>query len=161
MKTLNLMTGRMPIALAMVFTLATTAMADTGDLQARRDQGSAVIKKLNQGDTQPALEAMRDEFPFLAEATEAYALGDVWGRTVLDDRTRQIAAVAAFAAMGETGMMSVHAGYALNIGVPAEELKEAIYLVTVTSGFPRAIAASQALSKVIAQHSAAPGGKPK
>ena len=47
--------------------------------------------------------------------------------------------------------MRVHAGYALNIGVTEEELKEAIYLVTVTSGFPRAIAASQALSALFAE----------
>lgn len=98
MKTLKLLTCSGPMTLAMVLSLAATAMADTGDLQARRDQGSAVIKKLNQGNSQPVLEAMRSEFPFLADATEAYALGDVWGRTVLDDRTRQIAAVAAFAA---------------------------------------------------------------
>ncbi|WP_202109453.1 MULTISPECIES: hypothetical protein [unclassified Bordetella] len=44
MKTLKLVTRSVPMALAMVLTLATTAMADTGDLQARRDQGSAVIK---------------------------------------------------------------------------------------------------------------------
>ncbi len=49
---------------------------------------------------QRSLERMRQEFPFLAEATEAYALGDVWSRPGLDNRTRQLAAVAAFAAIG-------------------------------------------------------------
>ncbi|CZT37104.1 carboxymuconolactone decarboxylase family protein [Rhizobium sp. 9140] len=112
----------------------------------RRERGSAVIRSLNNGMTQPTLEGMRREFPFLAEATEAYALGDVWSRTGLDNRTRQLAAVAAFAAIGETAFMRIHAGYALNIGVSEEELKEVIYMVTVPAGFPKAIAASQALS---------------
>ncbi|MFO7483935.1 carboxymuconolactone decarboxylase family protein [Oceanibaculum nanhaiense] len=117
----------------------------------RQQRGAEVIRSLNKGETQPNLERMREEFPFLAEATEGYALGDIWSRPGLDSRTRQLAAVTAFAALGETGIMRVHAGYALNIGVTEEELKEAIYLVTVTSGFPRAIAASQALAELFAE----------
>jgi 4-carboxymuconolactone decarboxylase len=123
----------------------------------RRAQGSAVIRKLNNGATQPNLEAMRREFPFLAEVTEAYALGDVWSRSGLDDRTRQLAAVAAFAAIGERTFMKVHAGYALNIGVSEEELKEVIYMVTVPAGFPKAIAASQGLAELFAERRQAAG----
>ncbi|MEV4605531.1 Carboxymuconolactone decarboxylase family protein [compost metagenome] len=120
----------------------------------RRERGAAVIRELNNGKTQPNLEAMRQEFPFLAEATEAYALGDVWSRPGLDNRTRQLAAVAAFAAIGETAMMRVHAGYALNIGATEEELKELIYMVTVPAGFPKAIAASQTLSQLFEERRA-------
>ncbi|OOG72965.1 4-carboxymuconolactone decarboxylase [Sinorhizobium sp. A49] len=122
------------------------ALAQTTD--ERRERGAAVIRSLNNGMTQPTLEGMRREFPFLAEATEAYALGDVWSRPGLDNRTRQLAAVAAFAAIGETAFMRVHAGYALNIGVSEEELNEIIYMVTVPAGFPKAIAASQVLSQL-------------
>lgn len=132
--------------------LATTMLSlpiQAGTTQARSERGAEVVLKLNNG--QPKLEAMREEFPFLAEATEAYALGDVWSRAGLDDRTRQLAAVAAMAALGETGIMRVHAGYALNIGVTEDELKEVVYLITVPAGFPRAIAASQALSQLFAE----------
>lgn len=117
----------------------------------RRKRGEAVIRSLNKGEPQQALERMRQEFPFLAEATEAYALGDVWSRTGLDSRTRQLAAVAAFAATGQTAFMKIHAGYALNIGVPEGELKEIVYLITVPAGISRAIAASQALSELFAE----------
>jgi Carboxymuconolactone decarboxylase family len=52
-----------------------------------------------------------------------------------------------------------HAGYALNIGVSEEELKEIIYMVTVPAGFSRAIAASQALAELFAERrNAKPGG---
>jgi 4-carboxymuconolactone decarboxylase len=117
----------------------------------RRKRGEAVVHSLNNGGPQQALERMRQEFPFLAEATEAYALGDVWSRPGLDSRTRQLAAVAAFAATGQTAFMKVHAGYALNIGVPEGELKEIVYLITVPAGISRAIAASQALSELFAE----------
>ena len=91
--------------------------------------------------------AARD-YPFLAEGITGYALGDVWGRSELDDRTRQLAAVAAFAAQGNLPYMKIHAGYALRLGVSREELKEVVYLTTVTAGFPRAIDAAQALREV-------------
>ncbi|MFZ5779052.1 MAG: carboxymuconolactone decarboxylase family protein [Pseudomonadota bacterium] len=129
------------------------ALAQT--TEERRQRGAGVIRNLNNGAEQPTLERMRQEFPFLAEATEAYALGDVWSRPDLDDRTRQLAAVAAFAAIGETDFMKVHAGYALNIGVPEEELKAVIYMVTVPAGFPKAIRASQALAELFAERRAA------
>ncbi|WP_210201543.1 carboxymuconolactone decarboxylase family protein [Bosea sp. CS1GBMeth4] len=117
----------------------------------RRKRGDAVVRSLNTGESQQALERMRQEFPFLAEATEAYALGDVWSRPGLDSRARQLAAVAAFAATGQTAFMKLHAGYALNIGVPEEQLKEIVYLITVPAGISRAIAASQALSELFAE----------
>ncbi len=128
--------------------------------QERLQRGDAVIRNLNKGTQQPTLERMRQEFPFLAEATEGFALGDVWSRPGLDDRTRQIAAVAVFAAMGETVFMKVHAGYALNVGVSEDELKEVIYMVTVPAGFPRAIAASQARSALFAERRTAAGKQP-
>lgn len=114
----------------------------------RLQKGEDVMRMLNAGKPQPALEALRLEFPFLADATTAYALGDVWGRPVLDHRTRQIATVSAFAALGYRPFLKVHAGYALNLGVTPEELKEVVYLTTVHAGFPRAIEAAQTLSEL-------------
>jgi 4-carboxymuconolactone decarboxylase len=134
----------------------TPALAQT--TEQRHERGDAVVRSLNGGAPQPVLEQMRKDFPFLAEATEAYALGDVWSRADLDARTRQLAAVAAFAALGELPFLKVHAGYALNIGVREEELKEIVYLTTVTAGFPKAIAASQALSELFAERRLARAG---
>lgn len=128
-------------------------------LEERRQRGDAVIRSLNNGVPQNTLERMRKEFPFLADATESYALGDVWSRPGLDNRTRQLAAVAVFAALGERTFMKIHASYALNIGVSEAELKEIIYMITVPAGFPRAIAASQTLSELFAERRAAPAPK--
>jgi 4-carboxymuconolactone decarboxylase len=140
--------------------LMTAAPAGADTTEQRRSRGEAVIKSLNHNRPQPALEKMRQEFPFLAEATEAYALGDVWSRPGLDKRTRQLAAVAAFAATGQTAFMKVHAGYALNIGVTEDELKEIIYMVTVPAGFSRAIAASQVLAELFGERRAARSANP-
>ncbi|KCZ94833.1 carboxymuconolactone decarboxylase domain-containing protein [Hyphomonas hirschiana VP5] len=149
---------RIAASMAMAAMIAAPAFAQTSD--ERLERGSAVIRELNNGAPQPVLEDMREEFPFLADATQGYALGEVWSRPGLDNRTRQIAAVAAFAAIGETGFMRTHAGYALNIGVTEEELKEVIYMVTVPAGFPRAISASQVLSELFEERRAAAEGAP-
>jgi 4-carboxymuconolactone decarboxylase len=121
---------------------------------ARRARGAQVIRDLNEGRCQPALEALRSDFPFLAEAIECYALGDVWSRSGLDARSRQIAAVSAFAALGDLAFMKIHAGYALNVGVTEAELKEVVNLTTVHAGFPRAIEAAVVLSNLFAERSA-------
>jgi len=117
----------------------------------RYRRGLEVLSELNQGRPQPVFEAMRQEFPFLAEATASYALGDVWGRQVLDARTRQLSATAAFAALGLRSFYKTHAGYALDAGVSPDELKEVLYLITVPAGFPRAIEASQALQELLVE----------
>lgn len=144
---------------ALILVAAATLPAVAQTVEERRKRGEAVIRDLNRGRPQPALERMREEFPFLAEATEAYALGDVWARPGLDGRTRQLAAVAAFAATGQLPFMRVYAGYALNIGVSEEELKEVIYMITVPAGISRAIAASQVLSELFTERRDT--GKPK
>lgn len=148
-----LFTSRLAAALALVAAASTPAWAQT--TQERLRKGDEVILSLNKGQPQQTLERMRQEFPFLADATQGYALGDVWSRPGLDSRTRQLAAVAAFAAIGEPVFMKVHAGYALNIGVSEDELKEIVYMVTVPAGFPKAIRASQVLAELFAEHRAA------
>lgn len=146
----------LPLRLVIGFACLTAAASPAAPqtMEERRLRGDAVVRSLNNGAAQPTLERMREEFPFLAEATEAYALGDVWARPGLDSRTRQLAAVAAFAALGQPAFMKVHAGYALNVGVSENELKEIVYMITVPAGFPRAIAASQALSELFAERRA-------
>lgn len=140
----------------MLLLAALPEIAQAQSTDERHRRGDAVIRELNNSAPQLVLERMRQEFPFLADATQDYALGDVWSRPGLDKRTRQLATVAAFAAMGEPTFMKIHAGYALNLGVSEEELKEIVYLTTVTAGFPRAIAASQTLSELFAERRASP-----
>lgn len=134
--------------------------APAADAQ-RVERGMQVLSELTGGGSQPVFESMRRDFPFLADATAGYALGDVWGRQVLDPKTRQLAAMAAFGAMGLRPFFKIHAGYALNAGASREELKEIVYLLTVPAGFPRAIDASQALQELFAERSgSAPSAKP-
>ena len=115
----------------------------------KKEQGEAVIRRLNEGRPQPALEDLRSRFPLLAHGIESYALGTVWAETELDDRTRQIATVAAFAALGEIQTLEIHVRYALNIGVTPAELIDLVALTTVHAGFPRAIEAAETIGRIL------------
>jgi 4-carboxymuconolactone decarboxylase len=115
----------------------------------RRERGERIAAELS-GDPNPALlQTLDREFPFLANAVTSYAVGEILARTVLDVRTRQLALVAAFAALGLGDFIKLHGGYALNAGVTEDELKEIVYLTTIPAGFPRAIQASQAVAELI------------
>jgi 4-carboxymuconolactone decarboxylase len=127
------------VTLLVVFLPATTTAQtrpamiapQTQPEQNRRERGNQVINKLTGGAGQPVLDALRQDFPFLADAIVDYSLGEVWSRQGLDDRTRQLATVAAFAAAGNLPQLKIHASYALRLGVTQDELKEIIYLTTV------------------------------
>jgi len=70
------------------------------------------------------------EFPF----------GDIYSRPGLDLRSREIATVAALAAMGNaTPQLKVHIQAALNVGVTRDEVVEIMMQMAVYAGFPAAL----------------------
>lgn len=89
----------------------------------------------------PGLADLERDFPFLVDAAMSYAIGDVWGRSEIDDKARELAMIAALGAIGAGGYVQLrqHAEYALSFGVTADELRELVYLTTVSAGFPRAL----------------------
>ena len=121
--------------------------------QARRERGERVLKQLTRSDRLPPhFLQLREEFPELADLTLTYALGDIWGREVLDPKTRQLVSLAGFAAQGTLPQFKVHAQYALNLGVTPQELMEVVYITTVTSGSPRALAAAATLKELFGEN---------
>lgn len=147
------------VAFALASPLAAPALAEVA-AEDRRARGAEVIRSLNDGQAQPTLENLRRDFPFLADSIEGFALGEVWARPELDSRTRQMLAVAMFAALNNPALLKTHAGYALNVGVTEDELKEVVYLSLVPAGVPSAIAAAQALSEVFAERRTRQGAQP-
>jgi 4-carboxymuconolactone decarboxylase len=128
--------------------------------ETRRLRGEEIVRVLSGGAPPASVRALEKEFPFLSNAVNAYAVGEIFARDILDVRTRQLALVAAFAVLGLGDFIKIHAGYALNLGVVSEEeLKEIVYLTTIPGGFPRAIQASAALSGLFAQRRESAAGQ--
>ena len=135
-----------PIAFALA---AFSAPAFAQEADTRKARGEAALNALTGGNgLPPHFLQLEKEFPELAALTRDYALGDVWGRTVFDPKTRQLVSLAGFAAEGHLAHFKVHATYALDMGATPAELMEVVYITTVTSGFPRALTAAAALKEL-------------
>jgi 4-carboxymuconolactone decarboxylase len=143
-----------PAYAAALLALCLTSVPPPAAADERQARGEALVLELNNGRPQPTLEALRRDFPMLADGIAGYALGEVWAQTTLDHRTRQLA-VSAFAALGHQPFLRTHAEYALNVGVTQEELKQIVYLTSVHAGFARAISAAQTLAPLFAERAAA------
>lgn len=106
----------------------------------------------------PALADLERDFPFLVEAAMSYAIGDVWGRPQIDDKARELAMVAALGVVGAGGYVQLrqHAGYALTFGATADELRELVYLTTVSAGFPRALNMAAEIKAVLDEAAVGP-----
>jgi 4-carboxymuconolactone decarboxylase len=63
-----------------------------------------------------------------------YGYGEVWGRPGLDLRTRSFVTVAVLQAMRENDQLHIHLNNALNLGISADEIHEALAQVGIYGG---------------------------
>lgn len=140
-----------------IFMVSPTRSPETvlqpSETMTRQERGEKVLNSLSGGKgLPPHFVQLQKDFPELADMTLKYSLGDIWGREVLDNKTRQLVALAGFAAQGTMPQFKVHAQYALNYGATPEELMEVIYITTVTSGSPRALIAAGTLKELFQEN---------
>ncbi|WP_226294076.1 carboxymuconolactone decarboxylase family protein [Aquimarina algicola] len=96
------------------------------------------------------IESLKNVSPDLGKYTIEYPFGDVYSREILDNRTKEIAVVAALVAMGNASpQLKVHINAALNVGVTEQELSEIMILMSVYAGFPSALNGTFTLKEVI------------
>ena len=95
------------------------------------------------------MESLKDIAPDLARYVIEFAFGDVYSRPGLDLKSREIAAVAALATLGNaTPQLKVHIHGALNVGLSRQEVVEIIIQMAVYAGFPAAINGMSAAKEV-------------
>lgn len=95
---------------------------------------------------------LRAEAPLLGRIVEDFAgrdLGETFSVEGLADRTREIALMAASAALGDAASTERHAKAALALGATQAELKEVLYLTLARAGVEKAIMATHALSALL------------
>jgi 4-carboxymuconolactone decarboxylase len=103
----------------------------------RFEIGVSVLKEVGGEKYDAPLRSLDNIAPDLARFTVEFAYGDIMSRKRLDLRTRQIATVAALAAMANARpQLKYHINGALNVGVTPSEIIETIMLTAVYAGFP-------------------------
>lgn len=78
-----------------------------------------------------------------------YGYGELWYRPGLDHRSRMLCALAAFTVLGLDGQLKKFGQSALNVGLEAEEIIEAVIQTAPYGGFPKALNALGLLSEVL------------
>ncbi|MER3409768.1 MAG: carboxymuconolactone decarboxylase [Thermoleophilia bacterium] len=117
----------------------------------RYERGWRRLRELAGDQGERAIEGVRDISPDLARYVVEFGYGDVYSRPGLEDRSRQLVAIGALAALGGAeAQLEYHVGIALNVGVPPEEIVEAIVHLAPFVGFPRALNAARSVRRVLA-----------
>ena len=116
-------------------------VAAAGAQRRSRAQGAKADK------LQAALEALD---PDLGRWANEFVFGEVWADDALAFDERMLVAVTALATLNRRNQLRNYLHGALQAGVPAEKLREAMKMLTVYAGFPVAIEALVELDAVFA-----------
>lgn len=118
----------------------------------RYARGLAALSTLTRTEQPTVLDPVAEIAPDLARFTIEFGYGDVWSRPGLTPRQRQIATIAALAALGNAApQLRFHIGGALNVGCTRREIVETFIHTTVYAGFPAALNALSAARAVFAE----------
>jgi 4-carboxymuconolactone decarboxylase len=116
----------------------------------RYADGLENLQNIDQEAGARVLESLNDVSPDLGRYIIEYAFGDVYSRSGLDLKSKEIAVVAALTALGNAEpQLKVHIHGALNVGCNIAEVQEVILQMSCYAGFPRAINSMLALKTVI------------
>lgn len=92
---------------------------------------------------------LKDISPDLGRFIIEYSFGDVYSLPLLDNKSKEVAAVASLIAQRAIPEMKVHFNGALNSGCTVTEVKELVLHISVYVGFPKAICAMNTLKEVL------------
>jgi len=83
--------------------------------------------------------------------TTEWCWGYAWGRPGLDRRTRSLLNLVMLTALNRAAEIKLHVRGAINNGLTADEIKEALLLATVYCGIPAGLDAFKAANEVLTE----------
>lgn len=121
----------------------------------RYQQGWQKLAEVDGLAGEQVIESLKGIAPDLARYIIEFPFGDIYSRSGLDLKSREIATVAALTAMGNAQpQLKVHIHGALNVGCTREEVVEVIIQMAVYAGFPAALNGIFAAKEVFAERDA-------
>ena len=106
----------------------------------RYARGQRALAEIDGAAGQAVIDALADIAPDFARYVFEFPFGDIYSRPGLDLRSREIATIAALAALGHaTPQLKVHIRAGLNVGLTQAEIIEVLMQMAVYAGFPAAL----------------------
>jgi 4-carboxymuconolactone decarboxylase len=119
--------------------------------ESRLERGKRALAEIDGKAGHKVVAALADIAPDFATYLFEFPFGDIYSRPGLSLRDREIATVAALAAMGTaTPQLKVHIEAALNVGLSQAEITEILMQMAVYAGFPAALNGLFAAKEVFA-----------
>ncbi|GAB7525636.1 carboxymuconolactone decarboxylase family protein [Paraburkholderia sp. 2C] len=107
------------------------------------------LKEIDGSAGEKVLASLAPIAPDFARLLIEFPFGDIYSRPKLDLRSREIATIAALAALGNAQpQLKVHIEAALNVGCTRDEIVEVFIQMAVYAGFPAALNALFAAREV-------------
>lgn len=118
----------------------------------RFNKGWDKLKQIDGHAGEKVIENLSDISPELGDYIIEYLFGDVYGRSAISDKEREIAVVAALTAMGNAApQLKVHLFAALNTGNSPEEIVQVINQTSPYAGLPATLNALNIFREVMAE----------
>lgn len=115
--------------------------------QERYERGRARFLEVHDEKALATVEGLGDLGRLIVEVV----YGEVYTRSELSTRDRELAAVAALVALGRSAQLPQHLRASLKAGLSADELAEVIMQTAVIAGFPPAMNAMSTLRTIVAE----------
>ncbi|RYD18321.1 MAG: carboxymuconolactone decarboxylase family protein, partial [Lysobacteraceae bacterium] len=124
---------------------------DTQGSERRFERGKRALAEIDGETGQNVVAALADIAPDFATYLIEFPFGDIYSRPGLGPRDREIATIAALAAMGNAApQLKVHIEAGLNVGLTRDEITEILMQMAVYAGFPAALNGLFAAKEVFA-----------
>ena len=121
------------------------------DHLSRFERGAAKLAEVDGQAGQNVIDALQDIAPDFANYVIEFPFGDIYSRVGLNLRDRQIATIAALAALGNAQpQLKIHIQAGLNVGLTRQEITEVLMQMAVYAGFPAALNGLFAAKEVFA-----------
>lgn len=120
--------------------------------ESRLIRGKRLLNKIDREIGECVVESLKTIAPDFAVYLLEYPFGDIYARPQLSLRDRELATIAALAALGNAQpQLKVHINAALNVGVKPEEVVEVMMQMSVYAGFPAALNGLSITKEVFAE----------
>ncbi|AWJ92279.1 4-carboxymuconolactone decarboxylase (plasmid) [Azospirillum baldaniorum] len=119
--------------------------------ESRLERGQRALAEIDGAAGHKVVASLADIAPDFATYVFEFPFGDIYSRPGLDLRSREIATIAALAAMGNAApQLKVHIEAGLNVGLTRDEIVEVLIQMSVYAGFPAALNGLFAAKEVFA-----------
>ncbi|MFI2201229.1 carboxymuconolactone decarboxylase family protein [Streptomyces sp. NPDC020192] len=135
-------------------------MSESTTREERFAHGLEVLKKVDGEAGRRVVDSLSDVSPELGHQIVTWAFGEIYDRPGLAPRDRQLVTLGMLTALGGCeAQLEVHVNAALNVGLTAEQITEALLHSAVYCGIPKALNATFAAKKVFAERGLLPLGQ--